>query len=51
MLSDFAAGVPALGFWRAGMAFVSYAGILLTLPTLIGKKISQPERILQFETS
>lgn len=43
MLSAFVAGIPALGFWDAGMAFVSYARILFTAPTLNGKKISPPE--------
>jgi hypothetical protein len=51
MLSAFVAGIPALGFWDAGMAFVSYARILFTAPTLNGKKISPPEGILQFEYS
>lgn len=38
MLSDLAAGVPALGFWNAGMAFISYAlfaGVLSKLRTLV----------------
>jgi signal transduction histidine kinase len=38
MLSDVAAGIPALGFWNAGMAFVSYAlfaGVLSKLRILV----------------
>src|SRR5262245_11358457 len=38
MLSDVAAGIPALGFWNAGMAFVSYglfAGVLSKLRSLV----------------
>src|SRR6266536_565103 len=40
MLSDVAAGIPALGFWNAGMAFVSYAlfaGVLSKLRILVGE--------------
>jgi hypothetical protein len=40
ILSDLAAGIPALGFWNAGMAFASYAlfaGVLAKLRTLIGE--------------
>jgi len=40
MLSDVAAGIPALRFWNAGMAFASYAlfaGVLSKLRTLIGE--------------
>ena len=40
MFSDVAAGIPALGFWNAGMAFVSYAlfaGVLSKLRTLVGE--------------
>ncbi len=40
MLSDLAAGIPALGFWNAGMAFASYAlftGVLAKLRTLMGE--------------
>src|SRR5947208_3553560 len=40
LLSDVAAGIPALGFWNAGMAFVSYAlfaGLLSKLRTLVGE--------------
>jgi signal transduction histidine kinase len=40
LLSDVAAGIPALGFWNAGMAFVSYAlfaGMLSKLRTLVGE--------------
>jgi signal transduction histidine kinase len=38
MLSDLAAGIPALGFWNAGMTFASYvlfAGVLSKLRTLV----------------
>jgi signal transduction histidine kinase len=38
MLSDVAAGIPALRFWNAGMAFASYAlfaGVLSQLHTLL----------------
>ena len=40
MVSDVAAGIPALAFWNAGMAFVSYAlfaGMLSKLRTLVGE--------------
>src|SRR5437667_4756369 len=40
MLSDVAAGIPAVGFWNAGMAFVSYAlfaGVLSKLLILVGE--------------
>jgi signal transduction histidine kinase len=40
ILSDLAAGIPALGFWNAGMAFASYAlfaGVLAKLRTLVGE--------------
>jgi len=40
LLSDVAAGIPALGFWNAGMAFISYAlfaGLLSKLRTLVGE--------------
>jgi signal transduction histidine kinase len=40
MLSDLAAGIPAPGFWNAGMAFASYAlfaGVLSKLRTLVGE--------------
>ena len=40
VLSDLAAGIPALGFWNAGMAFASYAlfaGMLAKLRTLVGE--------------
>ena len=40
MLSDLAAGIPALDFWNAGMAFASYAlfaGVLAKLRTLVNK--------------
>ena len=38
VLSDLAAGIPALGFWNIGMAFASYAlfaGVLSKLGTLV----------------
>lgn len=38
LLSDVAAGIPAVGFWNAGMALVSYAlfaGLLSKLRTLV----------------
>src|SRR5262245_19940293 len=37
-LTDVAAGIPAVGFWNAGMAFFSYAlfaGVLSRLRTLV----------------
>src|SRR6266498_4306538 len=37
-LSDLAAGIPAVGFWKAGMALISYAlfaGVLSKLRTLV----------------
>jgi hypothetical protein len=40
ILSDLAAGIPALRFWNAGMAFVSYAlfaGVLAELRPLVGE--------------
>ncbi len=40
MLSDVAAGIPAVGFWNAGMAFISYAlfaGVLSKLRILVGE--------------
>jgi signal transduction histidine kinase len=40
MLSDVAAGIPALGFWNAGMAFISYglfAGLLSQLRIVVGE--------------
>jgi signal transduction histidine kinase len=40
MLSDLAAGIPALGFWNAGMAFASYAlfaGVLAKLRFLVNE--------------
>ena len=39
-LSDLAAGIPALGFWNVGMAFISYAlfaGVLSKLRTLVSE--------------
>ena len=40
ILSDLAAGIPALRFWNTGMAFVSYAlfaRVLAELRTLVGE--------------
>jgi len=40
MLSDVAAGIPALRFWNGGMALLSYAlfaGVLAKLRTLVGE--------------
>src|SRR5881296_4630259 len=40
MLSDVAAGIPAVGFWNAGMAFISYAlfaGVLSKLRILVAE--------------
>jgi signal transduction histidine kinase len=40
IVSDLAAGIPAFGFWNAGMAFASYAlfaGVLAKLRTLVGE--------------
>jgi signal transduction histidine kinase len=40
MLSDVAAGIPAVGFWNAGMAFISYglfAGLLSQLRIVVGE--------------
>jgi signal transduction histidine kinase len=40
MLSDVAAGIPALGFWNAGMGLISYAlfaGVLSKLRVLVGE--------------
>jgi signal transduction histidine kinase len=55
MLSDLAAGIPALGFWNAGMAFASYAlfaGVLAKLRTLIGeldRRVQERTAALQHE--
>jgi signal transduction histidine kinase len=57
MLSDVAAGVPALGFWNAGMAFVSYAlfaGLLSKLRTLVGeldRRVQERTAALQREVA
>jgi signal transduction histidine kinase len=40
IVSDLAAGIPAFGFWNAGMAFASYAlfaGVLAKLRSLVGE--------------
>lgn len=55
MLSDLAAGIPALGFWNAGMAFASYAlfaGVLAKLRTLMGeldRRVQERTAALQHE--
>jgi len=57
MLSDVAAGIPALGFWNAGMAFVSYAlfaGLLSKLRTLVGeldRRVQERTAALQREVA
>jgi len=57
MLSDVAAGIPALGFWNAGMAFVSYAlfaGVLSKLRTLVGeldRRVQERTAALQREVA
>ena len=57
MLSDVAAGIPALGFWNAGMAFVSYAlfaGVLSKLRTLVGeldRRVQERTTALQREVA
>jgi signal transduction histidine kinase len=57
MLSDVAAGIPALGFWNAGMALVSYAlftGILSKLRTLVGeldRRVQERTAALQCEVA
>src|SRR5213596_1517348 len=55
MLSDVAAGIPAVGFWNAGMAFVSYAlfaGVLSKLRILVGeldRRVQERTEALQRE--
>ena len=57
MLSDVAAGIPALAFWNAGMALVSYAlfaGILSKLRTLVGeldRRVQERTAALQREVT
>src|SRR6266550_557249 len=57
LLSDVAAGIPALGFWNAGMALVSYAlfaGLLSKLRTLVGeldRRVQERTAALQREVS
>src|SRR6266446_4107104 len=57
MLSDVAAGIPALRFWNAGMAFVSYAlfaGMLSKLRTLVGeldRRVQERTAALQREVA
>ncbi len=57
MLSDVAAGIPALGLWNAGMAFVSYAlfaGVLSKLRTLVGeldRRVQERTAALQREVT
>jgi signal transduction histidine kinase len=57
MLSDVAAGIPALGFWNAGMAFVSYAlfaGVLSKLQILVGeldRRVQERTAALQREVA
>src|SRR5438876_3633243 len=57
MLSDVAAGIPALGFWNAGMAFISYAlfaGLLSKLRTLVGeldRRVQERTAALQREVA
>jgi signal transduction histidine kinase len=57
MSSDVAAGIPAVGFWNAGMAFVSYAlfaGVLSKLRTLVGeldRRVQERTAALQREVA
>src|SRR6266446_7914597 len=57
LLSDVAAGIPALGFWNAGMAFISYAlfaGLLSKLRTLVGeldRRVQERTAALQREVT
>src|SRR5438067_11039668 len=57
LLSDVAAGIPALGFWNAGVALVSYAlfaGLLSKLRTLVrelDRRVQEPTAALQREVS
>jgi signal transduction histidine kinase len=57
LLSDIAAGIPALGFWNAGMAFVSYAlfaGLLSKLRILVcelDRRVQERTAALQREVA
>jgi signal transduction histidine kinase len=57
MLSDVAAGIPALGFWNAGMAFGSYAlfaGVLSKLRALVSeldRRVQERTAALQREVA
>jgi signal transduction histidine kinase len=56
-LSDLAAGIPAIGFWNAGMAFFSYAlfaGVLSRLRTLVlelDRRVHERTAALQHEVA
>jgi signal transduction histidine kinase len=55
ILSDLAAGIPALGFWNAGMALISYVlfvGVLAKLRTLVhelDRRVNERTAALQHE--
>jgi signal transduction histidine kinase len=57
LVSDVAAGIPALGLWNAGMAFVSYAlfaGLLSKLRTLVrelDRRVQERTAALQREVA
>jgi signal transduction histidine kinase len=57
MLSDLAAGIPALGFWNVGMAFISYAlfaGVLSKLRSLVSeldRRVQERTAALQREVA
>ena len=57
LVSDVAAGIPALGLWNAGMAFVSYAlfaGLLSKLQTLVrelDRRVQERTAALQREVA
>ena len=57
LVSDVAAGIPALGLWNGGMAFVSYglfAGLLSKLRTLVrelDRRVQERTAALQREVS
>jgi signal transduction histidine kinase len=57
LLSDLAAGIPAVGFWNAGMAFFSYAlfaGVLSKLRTLVlelDRRVHERTEALQREVA